>query len=172
MVAEHSQQKFPASIRSRELDASAIHGPTGRSGCTPAEPYPPSRRIHVNPMINIFKLPPVDKPHTRDFVGVGGREASGVRGIPAFPSNINHQPSTCPTKTPKQRRLLTRLPKRLAPTPPRHPSPPRGPLTLTLQSPGPLRVDDKSIAELAASIVQKGIVEPLVIRKTPASDQR
>jgi hypothetical protein len=27
----------------RKADASAIHGRAGRSGCTPAEPYPPSR---------------------------------------------------------------------------------------------------------------------------------
>ena len=46
MVAVARQRKPPGLWQrqsGRKTDASAIHGRAGRSGCTPAEPYPPSR---------------------------------------------------------------------------------------------------------------------------------
>jgi hypothetical protein len=45
MVAEHSkkQNSQPQNWLRPGADASAIHGRTERSGCTPAEPYPLSR---------------------------------------------------------------------------------------------------------------------------------
>jgi hypothetical protein len=45
MVAEHSkkQNSQPQNCLRPGADASAIHGRTERSGCTPAEPYPLSR---------------------------------------------------------------------------------------------------------------------------------
>ncbi len=45
MVAEHSkkQNSQPQNLLRPGADASAIHGRTERSGCTPAEPYPLSR---------------------------------------------------------------------------------------------------------------------------------
>jgi hypothetical protein len=46
----------------------AIHGQTGRSGCTPAEPYPPSRDSMKtkNKKKKTISQSPVDKPHTRN----------------------------------------------------------------------------------------------------------
>src|SRR5713101_3915237 len=37
----------------------------GRSGCTPAEPYPPSRKIRVDQNVNFYNRA-IDKPHTRN----------------------------------------------------------------------------------------------------------
>jgi hypothetical protein len=34
---------------------SAMHGQTGRSGCTPAEPYPPSRKLILHRKSKYFK---------------------------------------------------------------------------------------------------------------------
>jgi hypothetical protein len=51
VVAKHSkkQNSQPQKLR-LGADASAIHGRLGCSGCTPAEPYPPSRtNQHTQP---------------------------------------------------------------------------------------------------------------------------
>ena len=68
LLAEH----FPKTNSQRQklvpgVDASAIQGRAGRSGCTPAEPYPPSREPIVQNQKKkktIYPVP-VDKPHTR-----------------------------------------------------------------------------------------------------------
>lgn len=51
MVAEHSkkQNSQPPNCLRLGADASAIHGRTERSGCTPAEPYPLSRAASLRP---------------------------------------------------------------------------------------------------------------------------
>ena len=52
VVAEHSrkQNSQPQNWLRPGADASAIHGRLGCSGCTPAEPYPPSRaNKHTEP---------------------------------------------------------------------------------------------------------------------------
>ena len=53
VVAEHSrkQNSQPQNWLRPGADASAIHGRLGCSGCTPAEPYPPSRaNKHTEPV--------------------------------------------------------------------------------------------------------------------------
>ena len=52
MVAKHSKKNSqPQTWLRPGVDASAIHGRFGCSGCTPAEPYPPNRaNKHTEPM--------------------------------------------------------------------------------------------------------------------------
>jgi hypothetical protein len=57
MVAEHSrkQNSQPQNLLRPGADASAIHGRTERSGCTPAEPYPLSRATRLTELSNQTK---------------------------------------------------------------------------------------------------------------------
>jgi len=49
VIAEQSRKQKPTAVGAAAgADASAIHGRSGRSGCTPAEPYPPSRISNVS----------------------------------------------------------------------------------------------------------------------------
>src|SRR6267142_4273096 len=58
------ESKNPGAVRGRD---GCLRNPwtAGRSGCTPAEPYPPDRQVQIYMKKRNVPGFPVDKPHTR-----------------------------------------------------------------------------------------------------------
>src|SRR3954471_24296740 len=71
------QKKNPGSAIKAGTDASAFHGRRGRSGCTPAEPYPPCRINTLHQKKNLSTA--IDKPHTWKFVQFVSRRSPSNR---------------------------------------------------------------------------------------------
>src|SRR6266850_449732 len=60
------ESKNPGAVRGRD---GCLRNPwtAGRSGCTPAEPYPPDRQVQIYMKKRNVPGFPVDKPHTRSL---------------------------------------------------------------------------------------------------------
>src|SRR4030095_15994656 len=82
VIAEARQKKSGNGRKAIAGLHSAMHGQAGRSGCTPAEPYPPSCNSPYGKKTKLSSMSRFDKTHTRRLAFPNFRALSSWADVP------------------------------------------------------------------------------------------